>query len=120
MVKPAMPAATNERWRVFGSKVVPVVGVMCCFWLLCLLAGAVECWLLEVQGAMKRTTHSITREALTAYPKAARTSWILQWPGQLVLNGSQVWPTAAQRLVLVIRQQYQYDNWYSAAHCLGV
>jgi dynein heavy chain len=57
--------------------------------------GAVECWLLDVQGAMKRTMHSITREALAAYPKASRTSWILQWPGQLVLNGSQVWLVAA-------------------------
>jgi hypothetical protein len=57
--------------------------------------GAVECWLLDVQGAMKRTMHSITREALVAYPKASRTSWILQWPGQLVLNGSQVGLDAA-------------------------
>lgn len=39
---------------------------------------------------MKRTMHSIAREALAAYPKAARTQWILQWPGQLVLNCSQV------------------------------
>ncbi|KAF6266164.1 dynein heavy chain 9 [Scenedesmus sp. NREL 46B-D3] len=57
------------------------------------LSGAVECWLLEVQGAMKRTMHSIMREALAAHPKAPRTSWILQWPGQLVLNGSQVFWT---------------------------
>eukprot|EP00878_Enallax_costatus_P013463 GHUV01014078.1.p1 GENE.GHUV01014078.1~~GHUV01014078.1.p1 ORF type:complete len:1340 (+),score=424.03 GHUV01014078.1:252-4271(+) len=55
--------------------------------------GAVESWLLEVEGAIKRTMHSITREALTAYPKTARTTWILQWPGQLVLNGSQVFWT---------------------------
>jgi dynein heavy chain len=61
----------------------------------------VECWLLDVQAAMKRTMHSITREALAAYPKAPRTSWILQWPGQLVLNGSQVRRTAAAQHMLV-------------------
>lgn len=49
--------------------------------------------MLEVEGAIKRTMHSIAREALTAYPKTARTTWILQWPGQLVLNGSQVFWT---------------------------
>lgn len=53
-------------------------------------AGAVECWLLEVEGAMKCAVHSLAREALTAYPKSPRTSWILQWPSQLVLNCSQV------------------------------
>lgn len=56
-------------------------------------AGAVECWLLEVEGAMKRAVHSLAKEALTAYPKGPRTSWILQWPSQLVLNCSQVGPS---------------------------
>lgn len=55
----------------------------------CPPAGAVECWLLEVEGAMKRAVHGLAKEALTAYPKSARTSWILDWPGQLVLNCSQ-------------------------------
>jgi hypothetical protein len=39
---------------------------------------------------MKRAVHSLAKEALTAYPKSPRTSWILQWPSQLVLNCSQV------------------------------
>jgi hypothetical protein len=52
-------------------------------------AGAVECWLLQVEAAMKQAVHSLARESLTAYPKSARTSWILQWPSQLVLNCSQ-------------------------------
>lgn len=38
---------------------------------------------------MKRAVHTLVREALTAYPRSARTDWILQWPGQLVLNCSQ-------------------------------
>lgn len=53
------------------------------------LAGAVECWLLQVEAAMKQAVHSLARESLTAYPKSARTSWMLQWPSQLVLNCSQ-------------------------------
>jgi hypothetical protein len=42
---------------------------------------------------MKRAVHSLAKEALTAYPKGPRTSWILQWPSQLVLNCSQVGPS---------------------------
>jgi dynein heavy chain len=38
---------------------------------------------------MKQAVHSLARESLTAYPKSARTSWMLQWPSQLVLNCSQ-------------------------------
>lgn len=52
--------------------------------------GAVECWLLEVEGCMKRAMHLITRDALLAYAKSPRTSWILAWPGQAVLTSSQV------------------------------
>jgi hypothetical protein len=57
---------------------------------------------------MKRTMHSITREALAAYPKASRTSWILQWPGQLVLNGSQVGLVAALSYVKYYIVHYTY------------
>jgi dynein heavy chain len=38
---------------------------------------------------MKRAVHGLSKEALMAYPKNSRTSWILQWPSQLVLNCSQ-------------------------------
>ena len=54
------------------------------------ITGAVELWLLEVEAAIKRTLHKITGEALAAYARTTRSAWILQWPGQLVLNGSQV------------------------------
>jgi len=71
---------------VSASLATPVCQCQSCQW----NAGAVECWLLEVEGAIKRTMHSIAREALAAYAKSSRSSWILQWPGQLVLNCSQV------------------------------
>ncbi|KAF5825339.1 dynein heavy chain, N-terminal region 2-domain-containing protein, partial [Dunaliella salina] len=53
-------------------------------------SGAVEVWLLEVEGAMKRTLHKVAGESIEAYTKGPRLKWILNWPGQLVLNCSQV------------------------------
>lgn len=60
-------------------------------------AGAVERWLLESEGCIRRTLHKVAGEALAAYAKTDRSKWILEWPGQIVLNCSQVrWspPTA--------------------------
>ncbi len=65
-------------------------------------SGAVEVWLLAVENAIKRTLHSLARDALMAYAQGPRSSWILQWPGQLVLNCSQVcaclWMRLEQRI----------------------
>eukprot|EP00803_Ostreobium_quekettii_P008972 evm.model.scf_437EXC.9 EVM.evm.TU.scf_437EXC.9 scf_437EXC:49472-57192(-) len=55
--------------------------------------GAVEKWLLEFEGVMKRTLHKLSCEALEAYAHTERSTWILEWPGQLVLNCSQVYWT---------------------------
>lgn len=52
--------------------------------------GAVERWLLQTEGVMKRTLQKIAGDALQAYPQNERSKWILEWPGQLVLNCSQV------------------------------
>jgi len=54
------------------------------------VAGAVECWLLEVESAIKGTLHKLAGDALAAYARIPRSQWILQWAGQLVLNCSQV------------------------------
>jgi dynein heavy chain len=56
----------------------------------------VEVWLLAVEDAIKQSLHSLARESLTAYAKTARSTWILQWPGQLVLNCSQASPAASR------------------------
>ena len=55
--------------------------------------GAVEKWLLAVEGVMKRTLHRLASDALAAYAMMERSRWILDWPGQLVLNCSQVYWT---------------------------
>ena len=52
--------------------------------------GAVERWLLDVESCMRRTLHKLAGEALVAYAATERSRWILEWPGQLVLNCSQV------------------------------
>ncbi len=42
---------------------------------------------------MRRTLHKVAGEALQAYARGERSQWILEWPGQLVLNCSQVYWT---------------------------
>jgi hypothetical protein len=54
---------------------------------------AVEWWLLEAEHVIKQTLHTVSGSALEAYPTKARSEWILDWPGQLVLNCSQVYWT---------------------------
>jgi dynein heavy chain, axonemal len=56
-------------------------------------SGAVEKWLLETESVMKRTLHKTAGNALQAYAQGERSKWILEWPGQLVLNCSQVYWT---------------------------
>ena len=46
----------------------------------------------EVEGVMRRTLHKLAAQALAAYAVTDRSKWILEWPGQLVLNCSQVLP----------------------------
>jgi dynein heavy chain, axonemal len=55
--------------------------------------GAVEKWLLETERVMKCTLHKVAGDALRSYAQSERSKWILEWPGQLVLNCSQVYWT---------------------------
>ncbi|KXZ48211.1 DHC-9 protein [Gonium pectorale] len=55
--------------------------------------GAVEKWLLDSESCIRRTLHKVAGDALEAYAKAERSRWILEWPGQIVLNCSQVYWT---------------------------
>ena len=54
------------------------------------LTGAVELWMGEVDGVIRRTLHKLAGQALAAYAVTQRSKWILEWPGQLVLSCSQV------------------------------
>jgi dynein heavy chain len=55
--------------------------------------GNVEMWLLEVELSQWDSVRDHTARAITAYAGAVREKWILQWPAQVVLAGSQVYWT---------------------------
>eukprot|EP00736_Rhodelphis_marinus_P009962 Rmarinus@m.13206 len=53
----------------------------------------VEEWLLKVEEVMVQSLKEITAQAITEYKIVDRTKWILSWPGQVVLAGSQFYWT---------------------------
>lgn len=55
--------------------------------------GPVETWLTKCETVIYQTMHKMARDAIEDYPNKERSSWILQWPGQLVLNCGQVFWT---------------------------
>ena len=62
---------------------------------------AVEVWLLEVEEQMRGALHKVAGEAIEAYVGEERSKWILEWPGQLVLNCSQVhWTSEVNEAIL--------------------
>ena len=73
------------------------------------LTGAVEVWMGEVEGVIRRTLHKLAAQALAAYAATERSKWILEWPGQLVLNCSQVEPlTVALTTLLWVYRSCQH------------
>ncbi|KNE63057.1 hypothetical protein AMAG_08223 [Allomyces macrogynus ATCC 38327] len=55
--------------------------------------GNVEEWLMRVENTMKSSLHAVMRQAITDYPNRKREEWVLDWPGQLVIAGSQTYFT---------------------------
>jgi dynein heavy chain, axonemal len=51
---------------------------------------SVEAWMSEVCAAMCASVREQVRLGVIDYAAAPRTQWMQQWPGQVVLNGSQV------------------------------
>ena len=70
------------------------------------LTGAVELWMGEVEGVIRRTLHKLAGQALAAYATTQRSKWILEWPGQLVLNCSQVSHGISHGAVLKVLSSY--------------
>jgi hypothetical protein len=54
----------------------------------------VEKWLIEVEQVMRESLQAVTRRAFDAYAVTERSQWIFQWPGQVVICGSQMYWTA--------------------------
>jgi len=55
--------------------------------------GAVEKWMLEFEDVMHESLHKVTADSVAGYPNTTRERWILEWPGQVVLCGSQIYWT---------------------------
>lgn len=56
--------------------------------------GMVEKWLSQVEEAMLHNMQRISGDAIEAYPLVPRKQWVVEWPGQSVISGSQVYWTS--------------------------
>ena len=52
------------------------------------------CLFLQVEGTMKNTVRTTIGESLEDIEIKDRTQWVLEWPGQIVIVGSQTTWTA--------------------------
>ena len=56
--------------------------------------GQVEKWLIECEQAMTDSLKDVCYRSYEAYATDPRIEWVLQWPGQIVLCGTQMYWTA--------------------------
>jgi len=62
--------------------------------------GNVEKWMLEIEAIMRRSLKGICKESLKAYSTVPRTSWVRQWPGQIVLAVNSIhWTTDVETAI---------------------
>lgn len=54
----------------------------------------VEEWMNEVENMMRMSVRAALERSIEQYKNTQRSKWVLQHPGQCVLNGSQVHWTA--------------------------
>jgi dynein heavy chain len=50
-------------------------------------------WMLEFEDVMKESMREVTAKSIAEYATVSREEWILNWPGQVVIAGSQVYWT---------------------------
>ncbi|NWH35887.1 DYH1 protein, partial [Chloropsis hardwickii] len=53
----------------------------------------VEDWLVEVEKSMKASVRDNIEKSIGVYPETPRTTWVLEWPGQVVIAGCQIFWT---------------------------
>jgi dynein heavy chain, axonemal len=62
--------------------------------------GNVEKWMLEIEAVMKRSLKGICKDSLQAYLTVPRTTWVRQWPGQIILAvNSTHWTTEVEQAI---------------------
>ncbi|XP_070695267.1 dynein axonemal heavy chain 12 [Pempheris klunzingeri] len=55
--------------------------------------GAVEKWLVQVEDVMLRSVRDVVARSRVDYGETARSQWVKEWPGQVVLCTSQIFWT---------------------------
>ncbi|KAM6325251.1 LOW QUALITY PROTEIN: dynein axonemal heavy chain 1 [Podargus strigoides] len=53
----------------------------------------VEEWLVEVEKSMRASLRDNIERSVGVYPETPRPTWVLQWPGQVVIAGCQIFWT---------------------------
>ncbi|KAM9352911.1 dynein axonemal heavy chain 11 [Symphorus nematophorus] len=71
---------------------VPYQTECCCF-------GPVETWLTSLEESMKECVRGHLSEAVSVYEDRPREQWILDFPAQVALTGSQIWWSNDMELV---------------------
>uniref|UniRef100_A0AAY4DTI1 Dynein, axonemal, heavy polypeptide 9 like n=1 Tax=Denticeps clupeoides TaxID=299321 RepID=A0AAY4DTI1_9TELE len=57
----------------------------------CICEGQAESWLNGLEAAMRCTVRNEIMEAVAAYEDKPRDQWLLDYPAQVALTGSQIW-----------------------------
>ncbi|KAM4600952.1 dynein axonemal heavy chain 11 [Polymixia lowei] len=57
----------------------------------CSCDGPVESWLTCVEDTMRESVRALLSEAVSVYEDRSREQWVLDFPAQVALTGSQVW-----------------------------
>jgi len=55
--------------------------------------GMVEKWLLQVEDMMMQSVRYVLKDACLDFVTKDRNQWVIEWPGQVVIAGSQVYWT---------------------------
>ena len=55
--------------------------------------GPVEEWLLKVEDQMRKSINKVIQDGISTYTSTPRAKWVLDWPGQAVIAGSQTYWT---------------------------
>jgi dynein heavy chain, axonemal len=56
--------------------------------------------MLEIEAVMKRSLKGICKDSLQAYLTVPRTTWVRQWPGQIILAvNSTHWTTEVEQAI---------------------
>lgn len=55
--------------------------------------GSVELWLKEVEQMMKKSIKTVLAQSLADYEVTPKNDWVMKWPGQVLIVGSQIFWT---------------------------